>query len=260
MMPRRARNGTFEDRIRAFARRNPDFRNRLSDIEIAQMFAVSRQRVHQVLGPYRGPRRKPRRAERATSVATRLRELEAVEPHFRSEYTLRELAAKFGVSPQHIQQVIGPLQRHSGTLSMARARARLLALIQAQPAAVLPRHDGGMSLRMIREAASISAFQLRRLWIELKLPIRDSTGPGVRRVLRQEVCVECGSSFDRTLQHEYNYRNGTKHYVACSVRCGTRYGRRRSPQQREAQQTDPPARHPPPGDDRWKSRQVTARR
>jgi hypothetical protein len=228
---RKPSDQTFEAKIRAFARENPGFRRRFTDIELAAMFGVSRQRVHQVLGPYKGPRRRatkrPQRRANPVSARERLRELAATEPDFRDRYTAPELAARFGVTPQRMQQIIGPLKRDGRAVARARAEHALRELIRTQPAATLPLQAGGMTMAAIRDATGISEAILRELWIQLKLPSRTADPMGDRRVLRTETCVECGRSFDWTAGQEQNYRHGQKRAVTCGIRCGTRYAHRR---------------------------------
>jgi hypothetical protein len=229
---RKPTDQTFEAKIRAFARDNPGFRRRFTDIEIAAMFGVSRQRVHQVLGPYRGSarRRAPNRQQpraNPASVRERLRELAMTEPDFRDRYTAPELAARFGVTPQRMQQIIGPLKRDGRAVARARAERAFRELIHARPAAVLPLQAGGMTMAAIREATGISEAILRDLWTQLKLPSRAADPMGDRRVLRRETCVECGRSFDWTAGQERNYRHGRRRAVTCGIRCGTRYAHRR---------------------------------
>jgi hypothetical protein len=84
-----------------------------------------------------------------------------------------------------------------------------------------------MTMAAIREATGISEAMLRGLWTQLNLPSRAPDAMGDRRVLRQEICVECGRSFDWTAGQEKNFRHRQKRSVTCGIRCGIRYGHRR---------------------------------
>ena len=217
---------TFEEKLRSFAEAEPDFRARHTLAELGEMIGVSRQRVYQVVGPYRGPRKKVNRQPRPDARTARLRALEAAEPDFRERYTPSELARKFGVSRQHVSKVLGPLHRDAGAVKAERARQKLREFAVARPDAVGPTWAGGMPMAEIAGLLDLSPYMLTKCWGELKLPPREPPRGGGRRVLREETCVECGRRFEWTLQRERNLRYGVKKYVVCGVLCGTRQGRR----------------------------------
>jgi len=217
---------TFEEKLRAFAKAEPDFRAHYTLAELGEMFGTSRQRVHQVVGPYRGPRKKVNRQPRPDARTARLRPFEAAEPDFRERYPPSELARKFGVSRQHVSKIRGPLHRDSGAVKAERARQKLREFAEARPEAVAPTWEGGMPMAEIAGLLDLSLYMLTKCWRELKLPVREPPRGGGGRVLREETCVECGRTFEWTLQQERNLRHGVKKYVVCSVLCGTRQGRR----------------------------------
>jgi hypothetical protein len=219
---------TVEQRLRALARRQPDFRQRYTLAELGQRYGVTRQRIQQIVGRYDGPRKKPRpAAPRPNALRARLRAFEAEEPGFRDRYTLPELAQKFGVSHQHISKTLGPLGRTPGTVKRARARERLRAFAQQHPQAVRPPHEGGMPMAEMAKTTGVSVRMAAELWRELQLPSRARPSRPRGQVLRRETCLECGRSFPWTVQQEYNFVRGAKRFVVCGVRCGQRQGLKR---------------------------------
>jgi hypothetical protein len=250
---------TTQEKLRALAERQPDFRDRFSDAKLAERFGVSRQLIHQILGPYGGPRRRPqapptkppkkapgrrppKRPKRAGSkpspdrpcvdpetAAARLRARVVSDPGYPDRYTYPEIAAQFGISSQRVLQILGPTGRGRHDVRSARLKDRLRAFVAQHPSAALPLCEGGMTARAIGEATGLSRSFVLKTWKELGLPSRAQVLRGPHHVLRQEACVECGRSFDWTVQRDRNFRRGVQNFVVCSISCGRHHGRKRRP-------------------------------
>lgn len=238
-----------QQRVEAFLKQHPQAVLRpsdggMSDADIADACYVSRslvERTRRALGLHRTPghaRRRPastkpkspartRRAPQSGTVRARLHELEAREPDFLSRYTSNDLAAMLGVTSQAVRRVVGPLNRDGRLVTGRRLREGLVEFLNAHPEAAAPLSDGGMTFKEIAQRLDMSPERVAKWWRELGLPQRPKNLGGPKRVLRREVCVECGRTFDWTAEKESNFRQGCPAAVVCGVACGIRQGRGR---------------------------------
>jgi predicted transcriptional regulator len=166
------------------------------------------------------------------SAAARLRARVAADPDYPERYTQPEIAAEFGISQQRVHQILGPVGRRRHEISTGRLRDRLAKFVEDHPQAVRLRRDGGMSPAQIAAEIGLSTAAVRKYWMQLNLPSRTPHPLGRREVLRREICVECGATFDWTLLRERNFRTGPQKFKVCSTRCGTRHGRKSRQAQR----------------------------
>lgn len=235
--------------VEAFLRKHPHAVRRpseggMTDDEIAHACGVTRavvvrtrkacglrrKRARAAPRPISRKRNRPvrtRRVPQRTTVRTRLQELEAREPDLVSRYTSNDLAAMLGVTPQAVRRVVGPLRRDGRLITSRRLRERLVEFLKAHPDASRPVGNGGLPLKEVARRLDVSPKRVTKWWRELELPPRCKNLGGPKRVLRYEVCVECGRTFHWTAEKEKNLRSGSAVAVVCGVACGIRQGRRR---------------------------------